>query len=188
MTQLEVLLKVAKKLAQLKLPYMLTGAYAVSFYGKPRTTHDIDLKVEITPQDTDKIYNIFKDSFYVSKEMINNAIKHQQMFNLIEKESQTKVDFWIVKETEYDKERFSRRVLTKIHKVDVYISSAEDTILIKLVWFKKSQVQKHFDDALGIVDIQKDKLDLDYLKKWSKKFSVEELLKELLSSAHPLTN
>jgi hypothetical protein len=180
MTQLEVLLKVTKKLAKLKLPYMLTGAYAVSFYGKPRTTHDIDLKVEITSQDIDKIYDVFKDSFYVSKEMINDAIKHRQMFNLIENESQTKVDFWIVKETEFDKERFRRRILTKIHNVDVYISSAEDTILIKLVWFKQSDVQKHFDDALGIIEIQRSKLDFEYLNKWSQRLTVKDLLDKLL--------
>lgn len=179
MTQLDILLEVAKKLNELGIAYMLTGAYAVSFYGKPRTTHDIDLKVEINNSDIKKIYNAFKSSFYVSEEMIENAIKWQSMFNLIDNETQTKVDFWIVKETDFDKERFKRRILAKIHDVDIYVSSAEDIIIIKLMWFKDSNTQKHFDDALGIVEVQQNRLDLEYLKKWSNKLSLNSLLKKL---------
>lgn len=181
MTQLDVLLLVAKRLNQLEIAYMLTGAYGISFYGKPRTTHDIDLKVEIGYYDTEKIYEAFKDDFYVSKEMIKNAVIHRTMFNLIHNETQTKVDFWMVKKTEFDKERFGRRIKVEIHDIPVFIATAEDMIIIKLDWFKESGVQKHYEDALGIIEIQKGKLDLDYLEKWCKKHSTKDLLEKLVS-------
>ena len=115
MTQLEVLLFTTDVLNKLGLNCMLSGAYAASFYGRPRTTHDIDLNIDINYSDVPKIYEAFKDSFYVSREMIEDAIKHQQMFNMIHNETQAKVDFWIVKNTEFDQERFRRRIKANIH-------------------------------------------------------------------------
>jgi len=38
MNQLDLLLKVADVLEGLNIPYMLTGALAVDYYGKPRLT------------------------------------------------------------------------------------------------------------------------------------------------------
>ncbi|KKL14138.1 hypothetical protein LCGC14_2518750, partial [marine sediment metagenome] len=54
-------------LKDLEINYMLTGSYAVSFYGKPRTTHDIDLKVEIAYGDANRIFESFitKSSFLI---------------------------------------------------------------------------------------------------------------------------
>lgn len=183
MTQLEVLLFTADVLSKLGLNYMLIGAYAVSFYGRPRSTHDIDLNIDIDYRDISKIYAAFKDLFYVSKEMIEDAIKNQQMFDLIHNETQVKVDFWIIKDTEFDRERFRRRIKANIHEQPVFISTAEDTILTKLDWYKQSDIQKHLEDAIGIFQVQVGKLDLGYLKKWAKHFSfldvVENILKEI---------
>lgn len=61
MNPTDILLTVSKALNNLGINYMLVGADAVNFYGRPRTTHDIDLKVAVLPKDTDKIYNSFKD-------------------------------------------------------------------------------------------------------------------------------
>jgi len=183
LTQLEVLLFTTDVLNKLGLNCMLSGAYAASFYGRPRTTHDIDLNIDINYSDVPKIYEAFKDSFYVSREMIEDAIKHQQMFNMIHNETQAKVDFWIVKNTEFDQERFRRRIKANIHGQPVFIPTAEDTILSKLDWFKQSDIQKHYEDVLGIFEVQAGKLDIDYIKKWAKHFSfldvVEDILKKI---------
>jgi hypothetical protein len=46
-----VLLETVDVLARLRIPYMLTGALAVIYYGEPRTTHDIDLVAAISAAD-----------------------------------------------------------------------------------------------------------------------------------------
>lgn len=180
MTQLDVLLHTADVLNKSGLNYMLTGAYAVSFYGRPRTTHDIDLNIDIDYRDVPKIYESFKDSFYVSKEMIKDAIRHQQMFNIIHNETQVKVDFWIVKHTEFDQERFRRRIKTNIHGQPVFIATAEDTIITKLDWYKQSDIQKHYEDVVGIFEIQQGNLDIDYIKNWAKQLSFLDIVADIL--------
>ena len=179
MTQLEVLLNVTKTLNKKKIPYMLTGAYAVSFYGKPRTTHDIDLKVLISNPDVDTIYEAFKKDFYIDKDMINQAVTQENMFNIIHNETQTKIDFWLLRNDEFDITRFKRKMKINIHNTPVFISTAEDMIIIKLCWYKESNSQKHYEDIKGILEIQAGRLDMKYINKWAGHFSATDILTKI---------
>ena len=183
MNQEEVFLSVIKTLNQLNLPYIITGAYASSIHGEPRATHDIDLQIYLTPKDINDIYNAFQENFYVSKEGIEDALKYRTMFNLIHLESQIKIDFWIPKQSEYDQERLKRRQEITISGIKTFVISPEDSILTKLDWHKKTELEKHFADALGIMRIQGDRLDFDYITSWVEKLSIEELWAELRNTA-----
>jgi len=46
---------VVNKLDKLRIPYVLTGGLAVSYWGAPRTTHDIDIIIEIDSSKTASI-------------------------------------------------------------------------------------------------------------------------------------
>ncbi|MCH8851352.1 MAG: nucleotidyltransferase [Planctomycetes bacterium] len=41
--------------------YLLVGGYAVSFYGTPRATGDIDVWIDRTPDNADKIVRVLED-------------------------------------------------------------------------------------------------------------------------------
>ena len=43
MNQTEALVQFISDLNSLSVPYMITGAYAVSYFGLPRATHDLDI-------------------------------------------------------------------------------------------------------------------------------------------------
>lgn len=180
MVQDDLLLKVIDKINQLRIPYMITGGIASIFYGKPRLTHDFDIVVEIEEKDISNLVNIFKDGFYVSLEAIQYAIEDRSMFNIIHFDSGIKIDFWLLKDDEFDRKRFERRKRHVYSDRDIFFSTPEDVILKKLDWFKESEIQKHFDDALGISEIQKE-LDMDYLTVWAKRLSVQALLDDILS-------
>ncbi len=180
MTQLDILLKVCETLNKLGIEYMLIGAYAVSFYGRPRTTHDIDLNIVISPENIKKVYDEFQNSFYISQEDIEEAIRYHTMFNIIHNETMDKVDFWIIKDNEFDRQRLVRKRKEKIKDVTVFICSPEDVVLSKLNWYKKSNIQKHYEDVLGIFEVQIGKLDLDYLRKWAKRLSLLDILEEII--------
>jgi len=44
-----------------KVRYIVVGAYAVIYYTVPRYTKDLDIWVEPTPENADKIYNALKE-------------------------------------------------------------------------------------------------------------------------------
>jgi hypothetical protein len=66
MLQQELLSRVIRCLDDLGIDYMLTGSYASSMQGEPRSTHDIDLVVALTMSDSDKLVGAFPDpEFYL---------------------------------------------------------------------------------------------------------------------------
>lgn len=180
MTQEEIVKKVVDALEKNGVSYMLTGAFAVNYYGKARLTHDIDLVVQISLDDADKVVSLFQDEFYVALEGIIDAVKHGTMFNLIHPETGIKIDCWMLKHKEYDELSFSRKRREIIFDQKMYISSPEDLIITKLDWYKKSETQKHYEDVVGIFEIQEGKLDIDYIKKWAAHLSFLNIVGDVL--------
>lgn len=179
MIQEDLLLRVISKINSLGIPYMMTGGVAVIFFGRPRLTHDFDLVIEMRDADIPELVKLFQDDFYVSEEAILEALKKRSMFNIIHFDSGIKVDFWLLQRDEFDRTRFERKKLHSYGNLDMYVSAPEDVILKKLLWYKESDIQKHRDDALGILEVQK-KLDMDYLEHWAGRLSVKNLFHELL--------
>ncbi|MBI5399715.1 hypothetical protein HZB07_03785 [Candidatus Saganbacteria bacterium] len=182
MTDEAVLKAIIAKLNKLQIPYALTGGLAVSFYGEPRSTHDFDLVIQIAAGGgiVKKLLANFAQDFYISEEGIIDALLHRTMFNIISHETSLKIDLWIMKEDEYNRTAFARRIKTSVLDLDLFILSAEDLILSKLQWYKASEVEKHLNDVKRIITIQKDKLDFVYLNNWVSKLAVGETLKNLI--------
>ena len=174
--ELAVLKSVVKKLNSNKIPYMLTGSIAMGYYSIPRMTRDIDIVVEIA--EIDKFYNAFRDSYYISKEMIKSSINNRGMFNIIHLAELIKVDFIIRKDTEYRKEEFSRRKRFKLNSDFIYIVSIEDLIISKLIWAKDSHSEMQLNDVKNLL---KENTDLNYIKDWAAKLGVGKLLREVIN-------
>ena len=60
----------------------------------------------------------------------------------------------------------------------VSLVSPEDSILSKLQWCKESESETQLKDALGVMIIQWDKLDWEYLDSWATKLQISELLND----------
>lgn len=183
MEQEELLKKIGWILAELKIPYIITGGIAVVVWGRPRFTADIDIVVELTSQKIDQLARMLLDidkDVYVDKSSIKEALEKKGEFNFIHSASGLKVDFWILKNDDFDRERIKRRIRKKIGGQTLYFSSPEDLILIKLQWYKKTESTRQLEDIESILKIQK-KLDLKYLKKWAKVQSTYSVLKSVIN-------
>lgn len=181
MTLEEVLVFVLRRLHDQNIPYMLTGAVAVNYYGRPRLTHDIDLVVEVREKQIPALVTAFAQDFYASQEGITDAIVHRSSFNFIHHASGLKIDFWLVQGTPFDEERFARRQQVVLFDERVWVTTAEDLILIKLLWLKESGSQKHRDDIQGIVAVQKDRLSNQYVERWTVQQSTRALWGDVIA-------
>ena len=161
---------------------MLTGALTVVYYGRPRASHDIDFVVEIHQLDIDRVINAFKKlstEYLIQGDAIRDGVKKKNMFNVIYLPTFTKLDFWLLTDEPFDKERFKRRQKIKLLGKTMTLSTPEDTIIQKLLWYKEAQVEKHIVDAAFTYQIQKKNLDMKYLNSWIKKLKLTKLFKEL---------
>lgn len=173
------LLKIVKKrLDKSNIPYMVSGGLAVSFWGFPRTTHDIDIVIEAKKEDKDKIVKLFKKDFYVHPEAVEDAIEKRFTFNLIHYKSGLKIDFWLIKKDSFGRAEFKRRIKKKIFGEDIFIISPEDLVLCKLLGYGETQSSRRLDDAKSI--LMTSKVDLKYIKNWAGKQGTIEILEKLL--------
>lgn len=180
MTQEEVIKKVTKAFEDRDISYMLIGGIAVNYYGRPRFTHDIDFVTQLQLKDVQEITQLFEKEFYIAIEGVIEAIQYRTMFNLIHLETAFKVDCWILKDDDYAKIAFGRRRKEVIFDQPIHICSPEDLILSKLDWYRRSDIQRHYEDVLGIFQIQRGNLDLDYIRRQAKDLSFVEILEEII--------
>ncbi|MBU4392210.1 MAG: hypothetical protein KJ920_07130 [Actinobacteria bacterium] len=160
---------------------MVTGAIASSLQGAPRTTHDIDVVVTMKTDDADTLINAFPPpDYYLDKGSIIEAIKRKSSFNLVEVNTGFKVDFWLLTDDPFDQSRFSRKSTEELEELRVYVSTPEDTILMKLKWARMmGGSKKQFTDALRVYELQHGVLDTDYLERWAGELGVKMLLERI---------
>lgn len=177
----DLLLQVAKILDKLKISYVITGGMAVSVWGRPRSTMDIDIIVKLEPKNTQmlvkELLDIGKD-VYVSEDAIKEALERKGEFNFIDPNTQLKVDFWIVKD-DFNMQEIQRAIPRKFEGYAIRFVSPEDLILSKLLWHKESYSTKQLDDIRSVLNISK--VDLKYIKKWAEKQGTIEILATLLN-------
>lgn len=176
----DLLIKIVKILDKLKIPYIITGGMAVSVWGRPRYTADIDIVVEILPKNINslakKLLSIGKD-VYVSKKAMNDALERKGEFNFIHPQSQLKVDFWVIK-NEFNKQEIKRGISKDIFGYKINFVSPEDLILSKLLWHKDSESSRQLEDIRSVLKISK--VDKKYLKTWAEKHGTIHTLNELI--------
>jgi hypothetical protein len=188
MLQPKLLKKVLFLLDENHIDYMVTGSIASSIQGEPRTTHDIDLLVNITYLAIPSLVNTFSPpDYYISESAIDDAIRHKSMFNLLDTVDGDKIDFWVLTDSPFDQSRFARKYIEQVLGLSMKISTPEDTILMKLHWTNLSGgSEKQFNDALRVYEVQFGKLDFNYIESWAQKLQVNDLWEKLKREAQPI--
>ena len=188
MSQQELLNRVVAVLDAADVAYMVTGSFVSGVQGEPRSTHDIDLVVQITAADVDGLIAAFPAGrYYLDGQSVREAIARRDMFNLIDNDSGDKVDFWLLTDEPFDQARFARRYKAPIGGVAVNMSRPEDTILQKLRWAEMSGgSQKQFNDARSVYELQHAAIDVTYLESWLDVLAIRALWERLLAEATPV--
>jgi predicted nucleotidyltransferase len=175
--ELDILRDVTKRLSSAGIQYMLTGSFALNYYAEPRMTRDIDLVVALSPKDAESVVALFEDDYYVPRNAVVRGITNQSLFNIIHSDSVFKVDCIIRKDTEYRRLEFERRQQVEFDDIKVWIVSKEDLIISKLLWAKDSHSDFQLRDVKNLL---KSGYDADYLKTWTRRLDLDDLLRECL--------
>jgi len=168
---MDEILIVTRILDSLGIPYLVGGSVASGIWGEIRYTQDIDLVVDLHAYQVEALITAFSPRFYLSEVAIREAIALGTSFNLIDNDTGWKIDFFILTPDPFQQNRFQRKQSITIDETDktVNISSPEDTILQKLIWYNAGQKQsdQQWRDILGIIKLQQSSLDWAYLQHWA---------------------
>jgi hypothetical protein len=159
----------------LGLPYLVTGSFAISLYGVPRMTRDIDVVIDPKPGDAPLLVRAFReDGFVVFEQAVAEALRTRSMFNVIDERALVKIDI-IVRKPDLDTDAVFQRAVRASVGVDVVTTIApEDLIIAKLVWARDSRSTMQIADVRGL--LRSILIDEDYLRTRAVDARVTDLL------------
>lgn len=176
----KLLIKIVKILEKLNIAYFITGGFAVSLWGRPRSTLDIDVVIRLRePKIKDLISSLrtLSKAGYIEEDTVREALHQGGEFNFVHPESGIKVDFWIAKKDAASQAEFKRKVAKGIDGHRVYFISPEDLILSKLRWYKESNSSRHLEDIESV--LKNSPVDIEYIEKKAEFQSTARILEEI---------
>jgi len=168
MTQLELELNsLVRFLARQKIKYVILGGIAVSIYGEPRFTQDIDVNIifDITKLD-EFLREAGKYGFHPIGPDTKKIAEKTGVIPLRFRKGKTGAGCdIIIAENLIEYTSIRRGRLKKIGSVKARIITAEDLVIHKIT----SSRPRDIEDLRGILIRQKGELDIGYIKFWLKK-------------------
>ena len=184
---IRISMEVARVLEDLQIPYLIGGSVVSSLYGDPRTTFDSDLVADLQPQHIQPFSAALSRDFYVEPERIADAIRRRASFNIVHHRTGLKVDIFIFKNDSHSRQEMARRqMIAPLPDMgEVPMATAEDIILQKLRWYELGNhvSDRQWNDVLGVLKVQRKRLDFEYLKEWAAHLEVEDLLQKAYEDA-----
>ena len=158
--------RIARRLDEDKIAYMVIGGQAVLVYGRPRLTRDIDITLGI---DTDKFSLIKKAckglKLKILAEKPEDFARETRVLPVEEPRSKIRVDF-VFSYSEYERQALRRTRQVRMDDYPVRFASCEDVIIHKMVAARAVDEE----DVRSILIKNKGAIDLKYVKKWLSEF------------------
>jgi hypothetical protein len=177
-----VVAKLARVFDALGIRYVVGGSLASSIYGIPRATQDVDLVADVRLSHVEALTSTLQGEFYVDADMIRDAIKRRASFNVIHLATMFKADVFIFQGDSWSREEMARARTEQLDlaegKATIRFASPEDTLLHKMIWYKLgNQISdRQWGDILGVIKVQGEALDQEYLEHWAPLLDVLDLL------------
>jgi hypothetical protein len=154
-------------LRRARVQYAIIGAWALSLWGKPRATADLDFLVLVEEQ------GLERHSVLMTRAGMNIDEVWQQ-WNPLHRGSQLRfqhrgstIDLLRPRDR-HDQEILRRRKKKRVEGSYYWVVSLEDFILQKL----KVGRPRDFEDALSVVERFRETLDQNYLGRWAARLGV----------------
>ena len=162
-----------------KIDYMIIGGYALPFYGRIRTTVDLDLAVAVmNRKEFDSlIHLLIKADFEPTICSPQNPL-----IFVVDRRAGIEIELWIKPDgIVFDEETLKRRRKAKLDReLTAWIVSPEDFIITKLARPDRGVTDEQ--DVKSVLVRQADKIDTVYLKKRAREAQVTVILDAIQNS------
>ena len=178
-----IALTVARALDSLGISHTIGGSIASSIAGEPRSSIDIDVVAAVREADVPTLVAALSGDFYVDAESLHRAVRDRSSANLIHQATQLKVDIFVSGGTPLDDQQLKRRQPVDLGEGRIlYVHPPEDILLQKLRWYRKGgeASDRQWRDIIGIIRVQAQQLDREYLRVNAPVLGVEDLLARAL--------
>jgi hypothetical protein len=158
---------------------MIIGGYALPFYGRIRTTVDLDLAVAIkNPAELDTLINLLKTADFEP----TICSPRNPLMVIVDRKERIEMELWTRPDgIELNQETLQRRQKAQLSdELSAWIVSPEDFIITKLARPDRGVIDEQ--DVKSVLIRQADKLDNVYLEKRAQQTGVLTILNAIKNS------
>jgi hypothetical protein len=184
---LDVVIRLGEVFDRLQLRFAVGGALANNYWGIVRATEDIDclislpaIKFQLFADELNALGCTLSDEHGedvpVTVPTLLDQVRDRKLIqcNYPLAEESVRVELFVPAVPLQD-EILRRAVPMMVHNREIYVTTAEDLILVKLVFHRV----KDLLDVRGILWVQRGRLDLDYLRHWSARSHEPDVQREM---------
>ncbi|NWF97971.1 MAG: nucleotidyltransferase [Nitrospirae bacterium] len=161
----EIISKIASKLKDHNIPYMIIDGQAVLLYGEPRLTRDIDITLGVNIDSLEEILSIVNElSLKPVPQDVKSFVSQTMVLPVLDEPSGIRIDF-IFSFTPYETEAIKRARTISLMGKEVAFASPEDVIIHKIFAGRP----RDLEDARTII-LKNPNIDIRYIENWLKEF------------------
>jgi hypothetical protein len=166
---------------------MMTGAFAVSYYGIARSTKDVDFVLSLSPSDSVRrvIERLEAAVAFDTQVQFDTLTWGRRHVGVPKGATGLKVELFELFGDPFVQEQFARRKSMRSGQLGrtTWLPTAEDLIVQKLRWGRS----KDLDDARDVLAVQgPETLDMAYVENWCGTHGTLERLQKILAELPPL--
>jgi hypothetical protein len=185
---LVVLGEVADVLERLGLRYAVGGSLASGAWSEPRSTHDVDVLLDLSAQRIPELHAALRDRFYVDEGSMRTAVQDRRAFNVIHLGLYQKVDLFVAGSGALDTAQLEGPVLRRLSRDSerLYpVTAPEIIVLRKLDWYRRTgeTSDRQWRDAQAVLRVQGDRLDHARMSSLAEATGLTALLERAVTDA-----
>ena len=164
---------------RLGLPYMVTGGAAAIVYGDPRLTNDIDLVLDMQPEDASRVAEALQaeDTYVPPVEVLEVEAGRltNGHFNVIHGPTSLRADVYVAGSDPLHVWGLARRLEIRLGSLSVSLAPPEYVIVRKLQYAAMSGGDRHLRDIHRMLARQLAPIDRDEIARYAQTHGVETM-------------
>ena len=172
----------ARVCESLSIRYVTVGSLATIAYGEPRYTNDIDIVLDLQPEQVANFCRAFPaPEYYVSQSAAEAAVRDRRQFNVIHTLTALKVDC-ILPASAFDQNELAGGVTRPIGgNSQAVFARPEDVIVKKMEYYRLGGSDKHLRDIAGVLKVSGEQVDRTYVAAHAAQFGLSDIWQAILS-------
>lgn len=174
-----------QRFEQIGIAYYLGGGLAAAIWGEPRVTQDADIIFQFQPEQLNLLVAALEaDGFYCPPGGVEEVrLGVGKTISITHTQTVDNADLIVMSSEPFEQSQMSRRIRIDDLGAPFWVCTAEDIILQKLLWSRRSRSEKQWRQVLGVLKAQSDCLDYGYLSEWADRLEQTDRLTQAFLEA-----